>query len=473
MTLRKIAGYALGPVGGAALGLVSLPLMSWYFSAEDIGRMILLQTAAALLLIISGLGSDQAYIREYHNAADKASLLKSLAAVPLLLVVLMLLLAAGTAAPQLAMLLFGLPDFGLGIMLIVFFALVLPMRYGGLILRMQEKAWLFSVSQLLPKLLLLLLTAFCLLAGIRADTSVLMALLLAAQISGAAVLLYQTRRETAAALASSWQRAVFADGIRYGIPLVFSYLAYWGFTSADRFALQHFGSLAELGIYSMAVSVGAVALVFQSVFSTIWAPMVFEWVEKGIHLDKISPVALDMTRLITALVCITGLLSPLAAWVLPPQYADVQFILLCCMLFPLFYTLTEASGIGLNVVRRTGLLSLVSLAALVCNGLLLAWLVPAWGAKGAAVSTAVSFWLFSVLRTELSSRLWQNLPRRKIYTHTLFCLLLCLSYTIWGTPENYPLFALIWLAVLSALYLANRRRLSALTAELKGRLQNR
>ena len=66
MNAKKILGYALGPLGSAAFGLLSLPLISWYFPAEDIGRIVLLQTIAGLSILLLGLGLDQSYIRDYY-----------------------------------------------------------------------------------------------------------------------------------------------------------------------------------------------------------------------------------------------------------------------------------------------------------------------------------------------------------------------------------------------------------------------
>lgn len=77
MNAKKILGYALGPIGSAAFGLLSLPLISWYFPAEDIGRIVLLQTIAGLSILLLGLGLDQSYIRDYYAVKDKAALFKS------------------------------------------------------------------------------------------------------------------------------------------------------------------------------------------------------------------------------------------------------------------------------------------------------------------------------------------------------------------------------------------------------------
>ena len=92
MNAKKILGYALGPIGSAAFGLLSLPLISWYFPAEDIGRIVLLQTIAGLSILLLGLGLDQSYIRDYYAVKDKAALFKSVFLSPLILTVAVVVL---------------------------------------------------------------------------------------------------------------------------------------------------------------------------------------------------------------------------------------------------------------------------------------------------------------------------------------------------------------------------------------------
>ena len=87
MNTQKLIGYALGPLGSAAASAIALPLISWYFSAEDIGRIVLLQTVAGMVLLVMGLGLDQAYIREYHAAENKPALFKNIFILPLALII--------------------------------------------------------------------------------------------------------------------------------------------------------------------------------------------------------------------------------------------------------------------------------------------------------------------------------------------------------------------------------------------------
>ena len=190
------------------------------------------------------------------------------------------------------------------------------------------------------------------------------------------LLIYQLRRDLKAVSHAKWSSELHRDGLRYGLPLAFGNLAYWGLTSIDRFVLKNISGLDELGIYSMAVSFGAVALIFQSVFSTIWAPLVFKWVEEKTNLDKIGDNHAFHDRphqrndlphrdfladgdLDTAGKIHAGSIYPALVYALPPVY-----------------TLTEVSGIGLNVVRSTWLITVINIVAFIANTALLYLLVP-------------------------------------------------------------------------------------------------
>ena len=470
MNAKKILGYALGPVGSAAFGLLSLPLISWYFPAEDIGRIVLLQTIAGLSILLLGLGLDQSYIRDYYAVKDKAALFKSVFLSPLILTVAVVVLVLLINASWPSEIIFDIPSANLGILFLIFLATTLIIRFLALILRMKEQALAFSVSQLAPKFLILVLVFAVIASGLPANTTSLVFAYTAAQVLTVALLIYQLRRDLQAVSHAKWSPELHRDGLRYGLPLAFGNLAYWGLTSIDRFVLKNISGLDELGIYSMAVSFGAVALIFQSVFSTIWAPLVFKWVEEKTNLDKIGDITLSMTVLISAMICLIGIFSPMATWILPEKYTQVQFILLSCMLFPLFYTLTEVSGIGLNVVRSTWLITVINIVAFIANTALLYLLVPKFGAKGAAMASATAFWLFFIFKTEFSSRLWQPLPRLKIYTNSTLCLMICLAYTWLGTRDNYIWFALAWAVGLGFLFLKYKHALFAATEKIKAKL---
>ena len=472
MNTQKLIGYALGPLGSAAASAIALPLISWYFSAEDIGRIVLLQTVAGMVLLVMGLGLDQAYIREYHAAENKPALFKNIFILPLALIIAACVaLFFKLELPAQWILNLSAPS--LGLLCIIFIFTTFITRYLSTILRMQERAYAFSLSQLIPKILILLLILLYIFFNLPKTTFNLILAYALAQALTVAVLALQTRSEVCQAMRSSMSLPLMRETLRYGLPLAFGGLAYWGLASIDRFLLKQLADLSELGVYSMAVSFGAVALIFQSIFSTIWAPMVFKWVKEGVNLNKISGIVDVMLALCVAILCLIGLFSPLVPLLLPEKYAPVQFILLSSILFPLLYTLTEVTSIGINVSKRTWLITVFSLLALLCNLGLLYLLIPKLGARGAAMATAASFWLFFVMKTEASLRLWQPLPRLKVYGITFLCLIVCLAYTYAGNRDNYFAFAGVWLITLAWLGLHHKQGLRHIFAALSGRLKQR
>lgn len=440
MDTKEILGYAAGSIGSAVLAVIILPLLSWYFPADDIGRIVLMQTAAGLTVSVLCLGLDQAYVREYYAAADKDTLFKTLFLPPLLFsaAIAALLLSRPSLPSEI---LFSLDDAAAGIGLVLFELSFLPIRFLLLVLRMEGRALAFSSAQLVPKLAILLLLPLTVgLLHFPANTAVLTTVYALANLAAAAFLLFQNRCRLKAVRRAPFSPAVLHRGLRYGIPLALSSLAYWGLASADRLFLKKYAGLEQLGVYSMGISFGGAALLLQSIFSTVWTPYIFRAIE-----ENATPARLSATA----------------------ESAAVRFTVVSCMLPPLFYTLTEISGIGLNVVRKTRPIALATLGALAAN-LLLLWLaVPSGGTRGAAVACAASFWLFFVFKTESSCRLWQPLKRLPLYMHTLFCLASSAAYTCFGTPANYPLFAGVWAAYLAGCILRHRKNLHKLFHYLK------
>ena len=259
MDTKKILGYAAGSLGSAVLGIMTLPLLSWYFPSADIGRIILMQTAAGLGILVLGMGLDQAYIREYYAAADKDTLFKTLLLPPLLSAAVMA--AFLLSRPEMpSEILFSLDDSAAGIGLVLFALTILLIRFLSLILRMEERALAFSSAQLIPKLTVLPLLPLAVgLLHFPARTATLGAVYTLANLAALALLLFQNRCRLKAAWRAPFSSAILHRGLRYGIPLAMGNLAYWGLTSADRFFLKGYAGLEQLGIYSMGITFGAAA----------------------------------------------------------------------------------------------------------------------------------------------------------------------------------------------------------------------
>ena len=168
---------------------------------------------------------------------------------------------------------------------------------------------------------------------------------------------------------------------------------------------------------------------------------------------------------------LAGLFSWLVTYLLPEEYKKVQYILVPCMAYPLFYTLSETTVVGLGINRKSSYAMIASLIAVVVNLIGNFLLVPKYGAAGASVSTAVAFWVFLVCRTEFSCLTWRQIPRVKLYSVTFACLLASVATPFLGSNHSSMVTSAWILICIVSLYLF-KPSLIAAKSEFKRQIQS-
>lgn len=450
MTPKKIAAFALGPLAGAALGFLTLPIITWFFNQEDIGRLALLNVVTSFSTLLFSLGLDQAYVREFHETKSRPALFKTtlLPGLFLLLVSLIVLLSFDNVISRW---LFEIDSLLLSIMVAVVVLSTFIARFLSLILRMNEQGLAYSMSQLLPKLLLILIVgSYVIFSASKSITNLVFANV-AATLLVCVVYAWNTRKEWLAGLRQRIDYRYLKNLLNFGVPLIFGGLAFWGLTATDKILLKELSDFEQLGLYSVAVSFAAAATIFQSVFSTVWAPTVYKWAAAGEGLEKIHKVNRYVLLVVIILFCLAGLFSWIVTLILPGNYNSVQWILISCLGFPLLYTLSETTVVGIGITRRSGFAMLAAFIAFLINLIGNFWLIPIWGATGAAVSTCVSFWFFFFLRTEFAIYLWKPIPRLTLYSYTILLVVGAVLSSMYGEVYRYE-FMGFWLVVLASVF---------------------
>lgn len=449
MTPRKILSFALGPIGGAALGFITLPLVTWFFSQEDVGRMSMLGVAISFSVLLYTLGLDQAYVREFHESENTPALFKTTIFPGLILLLLSLgvLFSFGNVISQW---LFEIDSLLLSIMVALLMLSNFITRFLSLILRMNEQGLAYSMSQLLPKLLLILIIgSYVIFSAEKNITNLVLAHLVSTALVFC-IYAWNTRKEWLVAFKQSIDYSYLKRLLQFGLPLIFGGLAFWGLTATDRVLIKQLSNFEQLGLYSVSISFAAAATIFQSVFSTIWAPTVYKWAAANEKLENIYKVNRYVLLIVIILFCLAGLFSWIVTWILPKQYDEVRWIVISCLGYPLLYTLSETTVIGIGITRRSSFAMLASVIAFVVNLLGNWWLIPIFGAAGAAVSTCVSFWIFFILRTEFSIYLWKPMPRLALYLYSTILVAGAVFSTLYGkvyTSESITFWILILLSV--------------------------
>ncbi|SUI39909.1 Uncharacterised protein [Serratia marcescens] len=226
--------------------------------------------------------------------------------------------------------------------------------------------------------------------------------------------------------------------------------------------MRAYSGFEQLAIFSVAVSFAGVASILQSVFSTVWAPMVYKLAEsnEGGEQQMVTKVTQCMLIAVVCLFSLGGLFSWITDYVLPKEYIDVKYVLIACLGAPLLYTLSETTAVGIGLSRKTLYSMFVSLVALVVNITSNALLVPRFGAGGAAVSTCLAFWAFLILRTEFSIISWKTMPRFEMYFFTFLCLAGASVSALAGEKMKYELFV-YWGVLLAVVLVRNLRFLKS------------
>lgn len=442
MNIRKIAGFAIGPIGGALLGFITLPIISWYFSMEDIGRISYLNTIVGLSILLFSLGLDQAYVRFFHEFEKKIILFK-ISIIPgliLILIVLLLLLSNNLISKKIfeedSLIL------SVSVALIIFFSFL--SRFFSLILRMNEKGLAYSMSQILPKLILIIFLIYFILCNIENSLTNLVLINLVSVGFVSLFYIWNTRKFWISENKEIINYDLLKEMIKYGFPLIFGGIAFWLLIATDKILLKELANFKELGLYSMSVSFAAAATILQSIFSTIWAPIVYKWAKEDINMENIKIVQKFVLMAVIFIFCLAGMLSWLVNLILPKDYELVQWLLIPCLGYPLLYTLSETTVVGINLVKKTNYILIATVIAFLVNLFLGLWLIPELGATGAAISTCISFWIFFILRTEFSNYVWRRFPCKKMYIYSTWLVFGATISGMYG-PSHDILILMFWI----------------------------
>ena len=450
MRLNRFAGFSAGPILSLLCSLATVPAVAWLFPPADIGKLDFFMTACTVAGLLLSLGLDKAFLHEYHYNTRRSGLLKAclLPAVLLAPVALAVILLFAVPVSQL---LFDVAQPALALLFAAGMLSAVANRLIAQLFRMQERAWVFSLAQVLPKMTLLLLLPvlwwdpqrnFVHLASLVVATTWMVTLWL----------LWHARVSLMQAWSAAVDRLLLRRLLSEAGPLLVSAIGYLSMLSAGMGLLRFFAGFDELGIYALAMRVAAGAWLVQSIFTIVWIPQVHKWAAAGGDLSNITAICRHAQAVVVVGFCLTGALAWLIGWVLPPNYHGVAYLAVATVGQPLLYALAEVTGVGINLARRPSL-SIAAFAAGLLGTLLVgAVLVPRCGATGAAVSQLLGFLLYFVVKTELGLRVWRPLPRRPLYLGAVLLSLLAVGHAFFAQRLG-PFAPLAWCVLLAvALY---------------------
>lgn len=456
MNLKKISQFAFGPICSAALGFIILPITTWYFSIEDIGRVAMLQVTVSLCTTIFSFSMHQAYVREYYEAASKTLLLKA-AITPGILLIFITLIVLFFLPWTLSEIVFGIRSSYLTTVLIVAILAAYVIHFLTHVLRMEERGLEFSASQIMPKIILLIGIFLIVNFNGNKDTESLITINVCSIIVTAVFFMLVTKSAWFGNFKDKLDIVEIIKMLRFSLPLLLGSLCFWGLTHIDRYFLRIFNGYEELGLYAVTASFGGAVALLSTVFSNLWHPVVYKWAAKGKPLSAYEAMIERMTVFVAVIWSFFGITSWVLVYFIPPKYAQMEYLILAYIAYPIFYMLSETTVVGVGISRKTKYIFLASLLALMVNVVLNYILIPNYGASGASIATLISFLIFFVVRTEVSVLAWQSPKRFKTYLTMLLYSALSLTFII--KKENFSDLKFLWIIMLFAIVIIFYKRI--------------
>lgn len=259
------------------------------------------------------------------------------------------------------------------------------------------------------------------------------------------------------------------DSLSFGMPLIPHLVMASGLVVADRFILEHYRDLSEVGIYSLAYTFGMVMFLVTQSLSQAWLPMFFELAGGGEEKRQVlGRISSGLIIFLVSLACLGMLFSPIFVHVfLDHRYISAARIVPLVVMGYLFHALFSLFDLSILQAKRTASVFIISLLAFTVNLALNFAMIPRWGMYGAAWATTIAYGVEAVGALALAQRFFSlSYQVPEILSGVIVAAgALWLTQVAWMQKWQGSLLAVSALVALGLLALIGRRDLqSALIA---------
>lgn len=403
-TIKKLMGFSLGPILGAVLSSISVPISTHFLFPDEYGKTSMFNLMYTVVLLVAYLGYDQAYIREYHEHTEKGKVLYNAMFIPTIVTIILMLLIA-LFPGQISYILFETKEHK---DVVYMFAGVLPFviaeRFILVNIRMQEKALEYSFFSLIIKVIAFAFTMFFLLK-IRQDFLAIVYSTLLSHYIGDSILI-AIYHNVFKVDKNMLDLDLITQMSKYALPLVPATVVGSVFNGEDKMFIRFFSDYTELGYYQVAMILANMILILQQAFSTFWTPTVFRWKAEGVANERFEFVQKAVMLFASACFMIIMMVKDFLPILLSQKYENTKHILPFLLLYPVMSMVISTTVSGIDFARKTQFTLYFSIIVTAVNFILNWILVPRYGAIGAAIATGISHVFYFWIRTLYSRKLW-------------------------------------------------------------------
>lgn len=385
---KSTAIYSLGNVSTKLVGFILLPILTnpTYLSIEAYGLLGLFEAVVQLITTVLGLGLYNGLFRWYYEDDSKKGILTFTTTSVLVVIISVGLVGTLLGKNFIAPLLFHDPIFEPAYHWMMVSAglqtfIVIPVT----LMRLNDDAKLFSYSSIIRLLIVLGITIYTLtilengLAGIYQ-----------AQAIAQVVFLVLTSPYLASKMEIGFDVRVFSEIIAYSFPIMIASTLGILINFADRFIINSFSGLEEVGIYSLAMKLSNFIKIFViSTVSLSLTPVLFKKINDS---DSRRFYSKTMTYYGFGILIVIMFVSMFSYEVIKvftgsEEYWEAHIIVPVLSLSLYFVAIKSIGFMGLHISKKMWFLTVLSVGILILNLIFNFLFIPILGSLGAAYAS--------------------------------------------------------------------------------------
>jgi O-antigen/teichoic acid export membrane protein len=446
---RHSAIYGIGGLVSRILAVALLPIYTRYLGTGGYGKIETIIALSTVLSILLRLGITSAFFRFYFDSEDperRALVVRTSFWFTMTMATAGLVVGFLLAGPIAHALRLGDDPW---LVRAAFVGLWSDMNYQQLtsLFRVEQRSTAFVSASLTNVAITIGMTVLLVVALRKGATGAVVGNFVGTLCVYVGLVAYRRYQ-----LGLQFDRRLFREMNRFGLPLVPAALALWAINFVDRFFVGQFKGQAEVGVYSLAVRISSAIAFLLVAFQLAWPAFAYSIQDER---EAKRTYAFVLTYLLLVCSWLSLALGLLAPWLVEllgtPRFHRAQEAVGVLAFASTAYAGYSVLAIGVGRARRTQFNWIVTGAAGAVNVGLNFALIPPYGMMGAALATAAGYAALFLCKTLNAQRVW---PVPYQWRRVLTAAGVAIALTALGRALDVPLAVAILLCLAYPLALA-------------------
>jgi O-antigen/teichoic acid export membrane protein len=401
--------YTVGSLASRAVGFIMIPVYTHFLTPREYGILDMLDITIILFGMIVGMGMGNAIFRFYY-AAESQQEKRDVVGSALLfstMVAGILGLAVVLAAGPASNLIFHAPGFSFYLRIAVLSFWVGTMgETCRNYLRVRQRSGIFVLASLIQLVVALGLNIYFIAFRHLGVLGFLLSSLITNLLSSVALLIY-TVADTGFSVSLPKTRQMLA----FGAPFVLTGIGAFILNFADRYFLNVYAGLSQVGIYALGYKFGFMLnMLAVAPFLQMWEAQMFV-VEKEPNAGAVYARIFEYfaAALLLAVLGLSIFIKDILRVMASVEYSESHRIVPIVALAYVFNGWAQYFRLGMLLTRRTKIIAVIMTGTGVLTILLYIVLIKSHGAIGAALATLISL-TFMMVWTYIESQRLVRVP---------------------------------------------------------------